>query len=513
MSKPDSSPVSLVWLRNDLRLEDNPALVAGIEAAGDHGAVVVVYVLEEPDAAEYPLPFQSASQEENSEEARQSVPNSNAPRPLGGASRWWLHHSLTALASSLRAIGGELVLRRGNAASVIPELAHEVNATGVYWNRRYTNARAVDGVIKSRLRTSGIDAHSFQANLLHEPWTVSTGSGTPFRVFTPYWRACLSRPLPRAPLPAPERITTPLTAVASDDLSSWNLLPQNPDWASGLRETWQPGEQAALTRLSAFLEVGLASYHRRDEPSEAVNSMLSPHLRFGEISPFQVWHAVDSARRTELSGQSLDNAAKFLSEIGWREFNASILFYMPYLRDQNVRPEFDAFPWKETDPHQLKAWQTGQTGVPLVDAGMRELWHTGIMHNRVRMVAASFLIKNLLVDWRIGEAWFWDTLVDADEASNPGNWQWVAGSGVDAAPYFRVFNPETQAKKFDPEAHYIQRWVPEFEGDAAGKRAPGAETLFGGSYPAPIVDLRETRVAALAAYDEMRAVGLYRGSQ
>lgn len=488
-----TAAVSVVWLRNDLRLEDNPALLKGVEWAGTHGSTVVVYVLEEQ------LP---------GEDQATTAPDSSAPRPLGGASRWWLHQSLEALAVRLRALGGELVLRRGNAAKVIPELVEEIGATAVFWNRRYTNARAVDALLKSQLRESGVEAHSLHANLINEPWTVSTGSGTPFRVFTPYWRACLARPAPRAPYPAPERVQTPTTPVASDNLSSWELLPEHPDWAHGLRDTWQPGESGALVRLSTFIADGLNEYHRRDEPAKPVNSMLSPHLRFGEISPFQVWHAVDAARRLGLNGQSLDNAAKFLSELGWREFNASVLFHMPGLRERNVRPEFDAFPWAAPHPEQLRAWRRGETGVPLVDAGMRELWHTGVMHNRVRMVAASFLVKNLLVDWRVGEAWFWDTLVDADEASNPGNWQWVAGSGMDAAPYFRVFNPETQAKKFDPEGKYLRHWIPELD-DAAGGAAPSASgELFAAAYPVPIVDLRETRLAALAAYDEMRDVGL-----
>ena len=279
------------------------------------------------------------------------------------------------------------------------------------------------------------------------------------------------------------------SAIDSDDLDSWALLPQHPDWAGGLRDRWTPGEAAGLASVARFAAGALADYHRRDEPAVAATSFLSPHLRFGEVSPFQVWHAVHGEAAT-LSPEAHANAAHFLSEIGWREFNWNILFHAPQLATENIRPEFDAFPWNEPNPGELAAWQQGQTGIPLVDAGMRELWHTGYMHNRVRMVAASFLIKNLLVDWRIGEQWFWDTLVDADEASNPGNWQWVAGSGADAAPYFRVFNPVLQASKFDPRHEYIDRWIPTDE-----------------LRPEPIVDLGTSRREALAAYDQMRHGG------
>ncbi|MFC4224839.1 cryptochrome/photolyase family protein [Lysinibacter cavernae] len=467
-------PVALVWLRNDLRLADNPALQAGIAAAGPRGTTIVVYVLETAAG--------------DSQVGPEAGPDSAAPRALGAASRWWLHHSLSALADDLGAIGGKLVLRAGDAATVIPGLAAEIGADAVFWNRRYTNARNADITIKAALTEAGCEARSFHANLLHEPWTVQTGQGTPFRVFTPYWRACLATPEPREPLPAPTGIRS--APVHSDTLTDWGLLPTAPDWASGLRATWTPGERGAHERLDAFLNDGIDDYHLRDEPADGTTSWLSPHLRFGEISPFAVWDAVRRARSAGVTGQAANNAAKFLSEVGWREFNTSILFSFPALREQNVRPEFAAFPWATPDQDELAAWRDGRTGIPLVDAGMRELWHTGTMHNRVRMVVASFLIKNLLVDWRIGEAWFWDTLVDADEASNPGNWQWVAGSGVDAAPYFRVFNPELQAKKFDPHGEYVRRWVPEY----------GTP-----SYPAPIVDLRETRGNALAAYSAMRA--------
>ena len=441
-----SDAPEIVWLRDDLRLADNPALSA---AASSGAPVVVVYVLDEV---------------------------SPGIRPHGGASRWWLHHSLAALADSLEKLGGRLVLRRGPASEVINALVDETDATAVHWNRRYTAARDLDAELKSSLKERGVDAHSYQGNLLFEPWTITNGSGSAYRVFTPYWRACLAAPTPRAPLDAPAKLSSP--TLPSDNLDDWGLLPTKPDWAGGLRERWEPGEASALRTLEDFADGGLADYEHRDIPSRDSTSHLSPHLRFGEISPFQVWHRLHRLRES----------APFLRELGWREFNWSILFHFPEIATRNLHEEFDAFPWQKPNPHELEAWKRGTTGIPLVDAGMRELWTTGYMHNRVRMVAASFLIKNLLVDWRIGEQWFWDTLVDADEANNSGNWQWVAGSGADAAPYFRVFNPVLQAKKFDPDEKYIGRWIPDSELRAE-----------------PIVDLAETRQAALAAYEVVKA--------
>lgn len=440
MSRP-----TIAWLRDDLRLADNPALLA----AADRGdPVAVVYVLDE---------------------------ESPGRRPLGGASRWWLHHSLAALDASL---GGRLVLRRGPAERVIPELAAELDAGAVVWNRRYSSARDIDARIKERLRAEGRDATSFHAGLLAEPWTVTTGDGGPYRVFTPFWRAVSARPV-RAPLPAPTR--QDWASAPGDRLEDWALLPMRPDWAGGLRDAWHPGEAGAHDRLEHFVAQGLALYHRRDEPAVPATSRLSPHLRFGEVSPFQVWHAVE--------GRS-PNSPSFLRELGWREFSWHLLYHWPDLATINFRREFDAFAWGEPDPAVLTAWQHGRTGIPLVDAGMRELWHTGYLHNRVRMVVASLLAKNLLIDWRVGERWFWDTLVDADEANNPASWQWVAGSGADAAPYFRVFNPQVQAAKFDPDAEYIRRWVPEF----------GTP-----DYPDPVVDLAGSRREALAAYEAVKA--------
>ena len=453
---------SLVWFRDDLRLADNPALQA---ALGRGKPIVAVYVLDEESAG---------------------------IRPLGRAARWWLHESLTSLADSLEHLGGRLTLRRGPAEEVILALAASVGADAVFWNRRYGGAeREVDTQIKSGLTAGGTEARSFAGSLLFEPWTIQTGQGGTYSVFTPFWRACTAGPPPRAPHPAPDTIPGFPGAMASDDLNDWALLPTRPDWAAGLREAWRPGEASARNLLDTFLGESLGRYgDERDEPARAVTSRLSPHLRWGEISPFQIWHATERAR-IGLTGRAQSSATRFLTEIGWREFSHHVLFNNPTLATVNLRPEFDAFPWPPLDERKLAAWQQGRTGISLVDAGMRELWRTGSMHNRVRMVTASFLIKNLLIDWRLGEQWFWDTLVDADAASNPFGWQWVAGSGADAAPYFRVFNPELQAKKFDPHAEYIRQNVPEYGTDA---------------YPAPIVDLGETRRAALAAYEQIKGM-------
>lgn len=454
MAESDAPAPSIVWLRDDLRVADNPALRAAVDRKAP---LVVVYVLDD-----------------ESEEIR----------PLGAASRWWLHHSLTALSADLEALGGTLTLRRGAAEDVVPALVDEVGAGATFWNRRYGKAREVDARLKSRFTDAGLEVASFQGSLLFEPWTIRTGGGTPYGVFTPFWKACLNSGEPREPLAAPD--TLDAHPVPSDELDDWELLPTRPDWAGGLRETWTPGSAGAHERLEEFADTVLADYHRRDEPGIQATSMLSPHLRFGELSPFEVWHRLDHG----LSAAASKNRAKFLSEIGWREFSYNILFHHPELATKNYRADFDAFPWASPDDGTLARWERGRTGIPIVDAGMRQLWHTGWMHNRVRMIVASFLTKNLQIDWRRGEEWFWDCLVDADEASNSASWQWVAGSGADAPPYFRVFNPELQAKKFDPRNEYIHRWVPE-----AGMA----------DYPDPIVDLGESRRAALEAYETVKA--------
>ncbi|WP_461637598.1 cryptochrome/photolyase family protein [Leucobacter sp. BZR 635] len=473
---------ALIWFRDDLRLADHPALCAGAE---DPGGIIALYVLDEESAES---------------------------RPLGGAARWWLHESLASLRAGLAARGVPLILRRGPAEQVVTDVALECAVDRVLWNRRYGTERHLDARLKAGLRGRGIAAHSFHGGLLFEPGTVATATGTPYRVYTPFWRACLAQPAPAAPVPVPETLTPAAHQPASDSLDSWELQSTTPDWAGGLAARWTPGEQTALAHLDRFLEERAPEYRaRRDFPAVDVGSELSPYLRWGEISPRTVWHtALAAATETGV------DVGMFLSELGWREFAWHTLFHhsgldaageaAPGLHERGLNPQFDGFPWRRPaggelaggEPgraytRELTAWQRGETGFGVVDAGMRELWQSGFMHNRVRMVTASFLTKNLLTDWRVGEAWFWDTLVDADAASNPFNWQWVAGCGVDAAPYFRVFNPETQQKKFDPEGRYVDRWAPD-------------------SVMLPqLVDLRETRVRALAAYESIKLAPRERG--
>lgn len=460
---------ALVWMRDDLRVADNPALSAGIEQGG---AVVALFVLDEI---------------------------SESIRPLGGASRWWLHESLRSLTHALGELNIPLVLRRGSATEIVSQVATEARAQAVFWNRRYGAAEiAIDTALKKGLRASGLRVESFVASLLFEPWTIRTGHGTAYSVFTPFWRACRNSPEPRHPLPAPAPASAIAPTVDSEDLADWELQPTNPDWAEGLRDTWTVGEHAAMTRLREFLSEDLEQYSEgRDIPDQPVTSRLSPHLRWGEISPHQVWHEVANIR-SGLSATAADGVTRFLTELGWREFAWHVLFHFPMLAESTWRKEYENFPWPEPDPQHLHAWQHGRTGIPLVDAGMRELWRTGTMHNRVRMVTASFLTKNLLIHWREGEKWFWDTLVDADAASNPFNWQWVAGLGADAAPYFRIFNPELQAKKFDKNGAYIRRNVPEWQS---------------ADYPPPIVDLAESRREALAVYQHFKEDTRERGAQ
>lgn len=446
-------PPILVWFRDDLRIADNPALAA---AAKSGRALVPVYVLDD---------------------------ESNGIRPLGGAARWWLHGSLDSLSKNLDRIGTSLILRRGAAKKIITALVKETGADTVHWNRRYGHAAAVDAEIEAALGHSGISVNTFNASLLHEAGSVVNKAGLPMKVFTPFWRALQEQGMPRSPLPAPKKLKG-VTGIKSDQLETWGLEPSKPDWAGEFRETWKRGERAARERLAEFVDEELKGYAlTRDRPDLDNTSKLSPHLRFGEISPYQVWHAAKAAQESRTI--SVRDVEKFLSEVGWREFSYHLLHHWPDLGVKNFDARFDPFPWR-VDKKALRLWQQGRTGYPMVDAGMRQLWRTGFMHNRVRMVAASFLTKHLLLDWRLGEAWFWDTLVDADPANNTASWQWVAGSGADAAPYFRIFNPALQAAKFDPKGEYIGRWAP----DSAGLE--------------PIVDHAKARERALEAFSQTK---------
>nr|WP_028224028.1 deoxyribodipyrimidine photo-lyase [Paraburkholderia ferrariae] len=483
-SSSKSAPV-IVWFRDDLRLADHPALA---HAAATGQPLICAYI-HDPHAA--------------------------GERAPGGAARWWLHVSLQALEAALAARGGRLALFEGDAASVLPALVESTGARAVYWNRRYGAAeRETDGAIKADLRGRGIEVESYNGLLLNEPWTVLNQSGQPFQVFTAYWRACRLKGDPPTPMGEPERMIfqrLPAAAVKhAVKLDDLGLAPRAPDWSAGLRAAWPAGEEAALARLADFLADHLDPYaDERDMPAEPATSRLSPYLSVGAISPRQVWTALRAAEHGKPSARRSAAAEKFAGELGWREFSHYQRFHFADLATRNLRPAFDAMPWR-TDPAGLRAWQRGLTGYPLVDAGMRELWHTGWMHNRVRMVVASFVAKHLLLDWREGERWFWDTLVDADPASNPANWQWVAGSGVDAAPYFRIFNPVLQGRKFDPRGAYVRQWVPELAGlsdalihepwKASPRQLEAAGVKLGNDYPHPVVEHELARQRALEAF-------------
>ena len=464
--------LAIVWFRRDLRLSDNPALELALR---DHARILPLYI---------------------------HAPHEESPWAPGAASHWWLHHSLASLQRDLRARGVELQVRVGDSLAVLQEMLHASGAAAVYWNRLYEPSLiARDKHLKQQLKEQGCNAHSSNANLLIEPWEISTGQGGPYRVFTPYWRNARARLEPRPPLPAPARI--PASAIndvaAIDDLS---LLPRIP-WDTGFHAAWQPGEAGAAEALDDFCAAALRGYaERRDYPAEVGTSRLSPYLHFGEISPQQVYWKLEELSRER--GHTWREAGEpFLRELGWREFSYHLLYHFPQTPQRNLNPGFDSFEWREPDAEQLAAWQRGRTGLPIVDAGMRELWHTGWMHNRVRMLVASFLCKNLRMHWSHGARWFWDTLVDADLANNTQGWQWTAGTGADAAPYFRIFNPVTQGERFDADGAYVKRWVPELSRHAfKSVHAPWKQPdlLARSGYPEPIVDIAESREAALQAY-------------
>ncbi|MDG4868071.1 deoxyribodipyrimidine photo-lyase [Guyparkeria sp. 1SP6A2] len=479
-----SNAPTIVWFRQDLRLADNPAL----ERAIANGNIIPVYILP-PEGGVEP--------------GRDGIHH-------GGASRWWLHHSLAALDRDLRSKGSRLIVRRGEPAEVLIRVAAEAGATAVHWNRRLEPAGiATDRAVKQSLRDEGLDAASFHGNYLHEPWHVLNKQGTPYKVFTPYWKALLAEGIDQ-PIPAePEHLDPVPAKIDSETIDALGLLPRL-DWADGFADWWTPGEDGAWDRFESFIE-DVSDYHEtRNRLDLDGTSRLSPHLHFGEISPRQVVARVRSAYPNALEEKGPE---AFLREIGWREFGANLIYHFPQTQTENLDARFDHLPWRN-EPDHIAAWQRGQTGIPVVDAAMRALWTTGWMHNRARMIVASFLTKNCLVDWRIGADWFMDTLVDADLPSNTAGWQWVAGTGADAAPYFRIFNPVLQGGKFDPEGAFIRRWVPELADlpdkalyapwEASPDTLNRAGVSLGESYPQPIVDLKASRERALEAFQQIK---------
>lgn len=474
-----SSTTVILWFRQDLRLRDNPALLSAIE----QGRVLPLYILDEGNEW-----------------------------PAGAASRWWLHHSLTALNESLK---GNLWILEGNAVTLLPRFASDHGASHVFWNRCYEPWRIKrDSLIKQLLLESGVKASSHNGSLLWEPWENLKQDGTPYKVFTPFYKHAIAHSPPAAPFPSP--VAGFETVSCSQDVNRIDALQLLPaiKWYEQIASTWRPGELGASERLQDFVDNGLHDYRLgRDYPAKRSVSMLSPHLHFGEISPREAASAAKHAGSIDsIEGQS----EHFIRELVWREFSYYSLYHFPPICQQNMKSQFDRFPWIE-DRVSLRLWQRGQTGFPLVDAGMRELWQTGYMHNRVRMIVGSFLIKNLMIHWLEGARWFWDCLVDADLANNSCSWQWVAGSGADASPYFRIFNPVTQSLKFDPEGNYIRKYVPELRGlsnkaihdpsaaDPEELKQAGVE--LGRHYPRAIVDLKESRARALDAYKSLRETG------
>lgn len=465
---------ALVWFRQDLRLKDNPAFV---EACNQNKHILLLYVFDKTNNL------------------------------LGKAQAWWLHHSLMALQKSLKPLGLELILRQGNPLEILFDLVKKQGISSVYWNRCYEpSAITRDKTIKASLLEEGIEVQSYNGSLLNEPWSIRNQNGEYFKVFTPYWKTC-RQGLSSQPEKKPTHIPLSLQEV-SEDLNSWQLLP-TPNWASEFPKVWTPGEEGAKQGLTRFMTQQLEGYKlNRDFPAKNATSRLSPHLHFGEISPWAIVRAVELAKLEP--DCDLAAAESFLFELGWREFSYSLLYHLPALPCKNVKKQWDSYTW-ENPKHLLKHWQQGMTGYPIIDAGMRELWTTGYMHNRVRMIVASFLTKDLLVDWRLGASWFLDTLVDADLANNSASWQWVAGTGVDAAPYFRIFNPLLQSKKFDPDGTYIRKWVPELASlkkdtlHAPWMATDATKIYETTKYPRPIINHDEARARALKRYHQLLA--------
>lgn len=465
----------IVWLRRDLRLLNNPALYYASQQSDD---IIPLFILDK-------IMYENT----------------------GSAQRWWLYHSLSNLQERLQAKEIKLLLKRDDPTKLLLGLVKELNVEAIYWNRRYEPwAIEQDKKVKQSLHEAGIEVKSFKGYLLFEPWEIKNKQGEFFKVFTPFWKNCIFQGISQISLPEAKLKQT--TFFEGEKLDDWHLLPKHPDWTGGIQQRWQPGELHALKRLETFLEDHLINYSiARDVPSIRGTSFLSPHLHFGEISPLQIWHAISQAKAQQVKFNLVGE--RYLSELGWREFSYHLLYHVPNMLNENFQSKFNNFAW-ENNSSNLLAWQKGKTGYPIVDAGMRELWQTGYMHNRVRMIVASFLTKHLLIDWRLGAAWFLDTLVDADWAVNAMNWQWVNGSGVDASPYYRIFNPITQGEKFDPEGIYVRQWVSElnhlsnrhihkpWQLDKLSLQQANIE--LGKTYPLPLVDHNNARARALSNY-------------
>ncbi|OIO59209.1 MAG: deoxyribodipyrimidine photolyase [Verrucomicrobia bacterium CG_4_10_14_3_um_filter_43_23] len=468
--------MNLFWFRKDLRLTDNPALYE----ATKRGKVIAVYIQDDITPGKW---------------------------KSGAASRWWLHHSLQVLKKSIESHGGHLYFYKGEAKKLLPEIAQQINAKTVYWNREYEPyAIEEEDQLKDTLRKLSVDTRIYNGRLLLDPEQIKNKQGSYFKVFTPFWKCCLAEDGVNAPLgiaKVARLVKSSELRLQDVSLDELNLLPKGHNWATKFYGLWAHGEQSATNCLEQFIANRLNCYAiGRDYPSEDATSTLSAYLHFGEISPRQIWSAIQSYK-TET--KDTVNADKFLSELGWREFSNYLLYHCPTLPEEAFNPTFNHFPWQENKA-LLTAWQEGKTGYPLIDAGMRELWQTGYMHNRIRMAVASFLTKHLLIHWQVGAKWFWDTLVDADLANNTCGWQWVSGCGADAAPYFRIFNPIIQSEKFDPESIYIKRWVPELR-EFSGKaihRPWECVNVIGKKYPAPIVDHKLARERALEAYQQVK---------
>ncbi len=472
----------LLWFRQDLRLDDHPALHQAIQ---EGYSIIPIYIWS---------------------------PEEEGNWPLGGASKWWLHQSLKKFSAEIKKMGSSLILRQGPALRVLEDLLKETQASGIYYHRRYEPAVIErDKKISAHFSKKGVEVKSFNGSLLFEPWEIQNRQGEPFKVFTPFYKACLSKGEILAPFL--EKIPFEASLPSSLSLQELQLEPGN-DWAKGIGEAWKPGSNGALTELERFLNFGMEAYlDERDRPDFLGTSRLSPHLHFGEISPRQIWHAVQQYISLSSAQGLVKHAEGYLRQLIWREFAYHLIYHFPHTPEQPLRTEFSKFPWSQ-DPAVLRAWQKGLTGYPIVDAGMRELWTTGWMHNRVRLIVASFLVKDLLIPWQEGAKWFWNTLVDADLANNTLGWQWTAGCGADAAPYFRIFNPVTQAEKFDPKGEYIRRWIPELSHlpipwifkpwEAPAQILQKAKVVLGNDYPKPIINHQKARACALAAFDKIR---------